>query len=245
MIENINSDTFDFIEGETLLIDKPYTYTSFDVVNRIRYRLKKITGKKKIKVGHAGTLDPLATGLLILCTGKKTKKIDQIQGQTKEYTGEIELGKSTPSYDLETEFDKTFETSHITPKILEEVKNTFLGEIEQIPPVFSAVKIDGKRAYESARKGKEVEIKPRIVTVSEFKIDTTNFPIISFTITCSKGTYIRSIASDFGKRCDSGAYLKTLKRTKIGSYDLNKAYNLDDFVDQLELLIDDADTQGA
>lgn len=242
----INENTpFDFIEGETLLIDKPYTYTSFDVVNRIRYRLKKITGKKKIKVGHAGTLDPLATGLLIICTGKKTKTIDQIQAQTKEYTGEIELGKSTPSFDLETEFDQEFETKHISPEILEEVRKSFLGEIEQIPPVFSAIKVDGKRAYESARKGKEVEIKPRDVSILEFDINIENFPIINFRIVCSKGTYIRSIARDFGKKCNSGAYLKSLTRTKIGDYDVKNAYNLDAFVEQLENLIDNADTQGA
>lgn len=244
MINNITDDSFDFIEGVTLLVDKPYTYTSFDVVNKIRYRLKKITGKKKIKVGHAGTLDPLATGLLIICTGKKTKTIDLIQAQTKEYTGEIELGKSTPSFDLESEFDKEFDTTHITEEILKDVTLSFIGDIEQIPPAFSAIKVNGKRAYELARKGKEVEIKSRNVNISEFEIDTANFPIISFRIVCSKGTYIRSIARDFGVKCQSGAYLKSLRRTKIGNYDVQNAYELDSFVQQLETL-KHADSQGA
>jgi tRNA pseudouridine55 synthase len=230
---------FKFEEGEVFLIDKPYTYTSFDAVNKLRYRIKKITKNKKIKVGHAGTLDPLATGLLIICTGKKTKTIDEIQAQTKEYTGEIELGKTTPSFDLETVFNQEFPTTHITPEMLDEVRNTFLGEISQRPPVFSAVKVDGKRSYELARKGKEVEIQARQVTIESFDIDPSNFPIISFRIVCSKGTYIRSIANDFGERCQSGSYLKSLRRTKIGDFDVAHSYQIDDFVGHLEKLIDE------
>lgn len=228
----------DFTEGEILLIDKPYTYTSFDAVNKIRYRLKKITGNKKIKVGHAGTLDPLATGLLIICTGKKTKTIDQIQAQTKEYTGEIELGKTTPSFDLETEFDNHFDTSGISLEKIEEARKSFLGEIDQIPPMFSAVKVDGKRLYDLARKGKEIEVEARKVTIDTFDIDASDFPIVKFRIVCSKGTYIRSIARDFGLKCNNGSYLKSLRRTKIGDFSIEQASNLDTFVNKLEELID-------
>jgi tRNA pseudouridine55 synthase len=231
-------DKLDYNEGQTILIDKPYTYTSFDAVNKIRYRLKKITQNKKIKVGHAGTLDPLATGLLIICTGKMTKTIDQIQSQTKEYIGEIELGKSTPSYDLETDIDQNYPTQHITREVLEEARQSFLGTISQIPPIFSAIKVDGKRSYDLARKGKEVVIEPRQVVIEVFDIDSSHFPIINFRIVCSKGTYIRSIAHDFGLMCLSGGYLKSLRRTKIGDFDVQNAHQLDTFVSQLENSID-------
>jgi tRNA pseudouridine55 synthase len=224
-----------FEEGQVLLIDKPYTYTSFDAVNKIRYRLKKITKNKNIKVGHAGTLDPLATGLLIICTGKKTKTIDEIQGQTKEYTGEIELGKSTPSFDLETDFDQEYAIEHITKEAIEEVRKSFLGEIEQFPPIYSAIKVDGKRSYELARKGKEVKTEARKINIHLFEIDDSDFPILRFKISCSKGTYIRSIAHDFGKKLMSGSYLKSLRRTKIGDFDIKNALNLDTFVAELEL----------
>jgi tRNA pseudouridine55 synthase len=227
----------DYKNGQVLLIDKPYTYTSFDAVNKLRYRLKKITGDKKIKVGHAGTLDPLATGLLIICTGKKTKTIDEIQAQTKEYTGEIELGKTTPSFDLETDFDQTFPTEHISKELIEKARLSFLGEIKQIPPSFSAIKVDGKRSYELARKGKEVVIEARTVQIDAFDIDSSEFPILKFRIVCSKGTYIRTIANDFGKVCQSGSYLKALRRTKIGDFDIKDAHELDVYVQQLEDLI--------
>lgn len=228
----------DYIEGQVLLIDKPYTFTSFDAVNKLRYRLKKLTHKKKIKVGHAGTLDPLATGLLIICTGKRTKTIDQIQAQTKEYIGEFELGKTTPSFDLETEFDSSPATDHITPELIEAVRQTFIGEIQQTPPMFSAIKVDGKRLYELARQGKETEVKSRTVTIEAFEIDAQHFPILSFRIVCSKGTYIRSIARDIGQRLESGAYLKSLRRTKIGDYSVADAHNLDELTKQLEEQID-------
>lgn len=227
---------FNFKEGETLLIDKPYTFTSFDAVNKLRYRIKRITGVKKIKVGHAGTLDPLATGLLIICTGKLTKTIDQIQAQTKQYTGEFEIGKTTPSFDLETEFDSKTPYDHVTPELLEEARTSLTGLIEQIPPMYSAIKVDGKRLYELARKGKEKIIEPRFVEIHEFTIDASSLPIVKFSITCSKGTYIRSMARDFGKTLGTGAYLKELRRTKIGEYDIKEAYQLDTLSDYLDTL---------
>ena len=235
---NTTYKTFDFKEGETILIDKPYTWTSFDVVNKVRYRLKRLLGVKKIKVGHAGTLDPLATGLLILCTGKSTKTIDNIQGQIKEYTGEFELGKTTPSFDLESEFDAEFSTDHITPDLITEITQCFIGEIDQVPPMFSAIKVDGKRLYELARKGKEAEVKSRKITIHSFDVSTDRFPIIEFKIVCSKGTYIRSIARDFGEKLNSGAYLKSLRRTKIGDYAIEDSVDLDHFIQHLEQLAD-------
>ena len=234
----------DYINGKVLLIDKPYTFTSFDAVNKLRYRLKRLTGKKKLKVGHAGTLDPLATGLLIICTGKSTKTIDQIQAQTKEYTGVFEIGKTTPSFDLETEFDSEQDYSSVTDELLEQTRASLEGDILQVPPIYSAIKVDGKRLYELARKGKEKKIEPRAVKIETFEIDSSQLPFIKFRIVCSKGTYIRSIANDFGKALGCGAYLKELKRTKIGDYNLEDAYNLDDFVVTLEKLIDES-SQGA
>ena len=185
--------------GAVFLVDKPLDWTSFQVVNKLRWVIRKTFKIKKIKVGHAGTLDPLATGLLIICVGKKTKEIDTYQGKEKEYTGTITVGGTTASFDLEEEIDQTFPTEHITEEELQAAALKLTGEIEQYPPIFSAVKIDGKRAYESARKGEEVKVKPRQVSVSKFDIDTSEFPKIHFTIVCSKGTYIRSMASDFGK----------------------------------------------
>lgn len=211
-------------EAKILLIDKPLKWTSFDVVNKVRY-----TGKFK-KVGHAGTLDPLATGLLILCTGKMTKEIDSYQAQEKEYTGKFVLGKTTPSIDLETEFDAEFPVEHIDKELLNKVKNQLTGEISQTPPVHSAIKVNGKRAYESAREGKEIELKSRLITIKEFDIDSSNFPEISFRIVCTKGTYIRSLVSDFGKLTNSGAYLSELRRTRIGDFKIENAINIDSFV---------------
>ncbi len=209
-------------DGIVLLIDKPLGWTSFDAVNKIRYAC----GGRKIKVGHAGTLDPLASGLLIICVGKKTKTIDGIQGQEKEYTGTFTLGATTPSFDLETEIDKTFPTEHISEEKIKQVAEGFIGYQEQTPPIFSAIKIEGKRAYNSARKGEKVEMKKRSITIDEFEITKINLPEVNFRIKCSKGTYIRSIANDFGERLESGSHLSSLRRTKIGDYNIKDAKNL-------------------
>ncbi len=223
----------DFISGETLLIDKPIGWTSFDVVNKIRWNIKQKLKIKNIKVGHAGTLDPLATGLLIICTGKNTKLIDDLIGQDKEYTGIILLGKTTPSYDLETEFDQEFDVSSISLDALELVRQTFLGEQEQIPPIFSAKKINGKRAYDYAREGKELVLKPNKINIKHFSIDASTFPQISFSISCSKGTYIRSIAHDFGKKLGAGATLTTLRRTKSGACSIDDARTVDGWLHEI------------
>lgn len=211
----------DFLEGQILLIDKPLTWSSFQAVNKLKYILKrKYDLPKKFKIGHAGTLDPLATGLLIICTGKFTKRITEIQAQAKEYTGTITLGATTPSYDLETEIDATFPTEHISEALILETTKQFLGEINQKPPVFSAIKKDGKRLYEHARVGEDVEIAFRKTTIHEFEITRIALPEIDFRVKCSKGTYIRSLAFDFGIALNSGAHLTALRRTKIGDYDV-------------------------
>ncbi len=224
------SNTIDFTEGCTILVDKPYTWTSFDVVNKIRWNLKQKLGVKKIKVGHAGTLDPLATGLLIICIGKHTKLIDQLMGGEKTYTGTILVGKTTPSYDLETEYNEAFPTDHITPEMVEEVRKTFIGEQQQIPPIFSAKQIDGKRAYDLARAGKEIVMKSNTIHISDFKISMARFPEIDFEISCSKGTYIRSIAYDFGKALQSGGVLTDLRRTQSGELSIENAKSVDDWI---------------
>lgn len=209
----------DYLEGQVLLIDKPLKWSSFQAVNKLKYILKRRYNlPKKFKIGHAGTLDPLATGLLIVCTGKFTKRITEIQGQAKEYTGTFTVGATTPSYDLETEVDANFPTEHITPELIRETVKQFIGEIDQKPPVFSAIKKDGKRLYEHARAGEEVEIASRKTTIHEFEITRIELPEIDFRVKCSKGTYIRSLAFDFGKALNSGAYLSVLRRTKIGDY---------------------------
>lgn len=213
----------DYKEGQVLLIDKPLEWTSFQVVNKIRWHIRQRFGIKKIKVGHAGTLDPLATGLLILCTGKFTKKIDQYQGQIKEYTGEITLGATTPSYDLETEVNETFSIDHITEDLIYKTTEQFTGDIEQVPPIFSAIKKDGVRLYELAREGKTTEIKTRNITINTFEITKVNLPKVEFRVVCSKGTYIRSLAFDFGKALNSGGYLSKLRRTKIGNFNVDNA----------------------
>lgn len=220
---------FDFIEGEVLLIDKPLGWTSFDAVNFLRSFIRKIYNIKQLKVGHAGTLDPLATGLLIICTGKKTKQIERFMGMDKVYVGSMELGATTPSYDKETEIDQTFNISQLTDGKLQEAAKLFRGEIDQVPPIFSAVKIDGKRAFNYARKELDVEIKSRKVTIHNFELINIDLPYVDFTITCSKGTYIRSLVSDFGKALNNGAFLSELCRTKIGEYSLNDAFSLEDF----------------
>ncbi len=220
----------DYLEGQILLIDKPLQWSSFQAVNKLKYILKRQYNlPKKFKIGHAGTLDPLATGLLIVCTGKFTKRITEIQGQAKEYTGTITVGATTPSYDLETEVDATFPTQHITADYIQETIPQFLGEIDQKPPVFSAIKKDGKRLYEHARAGEEVEIAFRKTTIHEFEITRVALPEIDFRVVCSKGTYIRSLAFDFGKALNSGAYLSVLRRTKIGNYSVENGVTPEDF----------------
>lgn len=227
------SPPYDFKAGAVLLVNKPLTWTSFDVVNKIRYTLKHKLKVKKIKVGHAGTLDPLATGLLIVCTGKFTKKIDSIQVQTKQYTGTLLLGKTTPSYDAEQEPDASYPTDHITEELLEINRNKFIGHLEQFPPHFSAIKVDGVPLYKSARRGELKEIKARPVHITQFDLTEIRMPEVDFFVECSKGTYIRSLANDFGKAVDSGAYLTKLCRTAIGDYQLNDAWDLEDLIEHI------------
>ena len=223
----------DFLNGQVLLIDKPLGWSSFQAVNKLKWAIRKRFGLKKIKIGHAGTLDPLATGLLIICTGKFTKKIPDYQGQTKEYTGTITLGSTTPSFDLETEINESFPTAHITEDLITRTTSQFIGEIEQAPPVFSAIKKDGKRLYEYAREGKEVTVKKRKVLVNSFEITDVRLPEVDFLISCSKGTYIRSIAHDFGKALDSGGHLSKLRRTKIGDFNVNIAQDPEVFSERI------------
>lgn len=227
----VSTNNFDFVNGEILLIDKPYKWTSFNVVGSVRYYLKHHFDIKKIKVGHAGTLDPLATGLLIICTGKYTKRIEELQTLEKEYTGTIRLGATTPCYDLEKEIDKTFDISYINDEILFKTTKKFIGNIEQTPPIYSALKINGKRAYEYARKNKEVKIKSKLINIKTFDISNirySEFVDIDFRVVCSKGTYIRSLARDFGEALNNGAHLTSLRRTKIGNYKLEDAFKIDD-----------------
>lgn len=231
----------DYLSGQVLLIDKPLHWTSFQVVNKLRWEIRGAFNIKKIKVGHAGTLDPLATGLLVLCTGKMTKQIDTFQAQIKEYTGTIILGSTTPSFDLETEINESFPTQHITAKLIQETTKQFTGELQQYPPIFSAIKKEGKRLYEFARAGEAVEIKPRTVHISEFeitKIDTStaenlNSIHVDFRVVCSKGTYIRSLANDFGKALQSGGHLSALRRTKIGDFNVIDAESIESFIENL------------
>jgi tRNA pseudouridine55 synthase len=225
-----------FEEGEVLLFDKPYLWTSFDLVNKVRFLLKHKFKFSKLKVGHAGTLDPLASGLLIICTGKATKTISTLQDQEKEYEAGILIGKTTPSYDLETEFDNEYPTEHITKEYIESVLPLFLGESDQVPPVYSAKFIDGKRAYELARQGKEVEMKPCRITIYEIELTDYNFPEIKIRIKCSKGTYVRSLVRDLGVKLNSGATLISLKRTAIGNFSVNNALTLEEFQNKLALL---------
>lgn len=219
----------EYKEGRVILIDKPLHWTSFQVVNKLRWLLRKKLGIPKIKIGHGGTLDPLATGLLVICSGKFTKKLAEFQNEDKEYTGIITLGATTPSYDLETEIDQRFDISEINPEQIHDAAQRFVGEIEQEPPVFSAVRKDGKRLYEYARKGEEVEIPKRLVTVYEFEIVSINLPEVHFRIRCSKGTYIRSLAHDFGKALQNGAHLSALRRTKSGSFSVEDAMTIEAF----------------
>jgi len=216
----------DFTEGQLLLVNKPYNWTSFDVVGKLRNAFKPL----KLKVGHAGTLDPLATGLLIICTGKMTKQIDTFQAQEKEYTGTMILGETTPSYDMETDADQKFDISHITEDQVREACKQFIGDIQQYPPAHSAIKIDGERLYEKARRGEEVELRLRSVTISEFEITGIALPEINFRVVCSKGTYIRSLVNDFGKALNNGAYLSKLRRTRSGDYKIEDAHEVMELV---------------
>jgi len=217
--------------GQVLLIDKPLHWTSFQVVNKLRWEIRQAFNIKKIKVGHAGTLDPLASGLLVICTGKMTKQIDSFQGQIKEYTGTLVLGSTTPSFDLETDIDTIYPTEHIT-----ETASQFIGEIQQFPPVFSALKKDGKRLYEFARAGEKVDIESRTVHISEFEITKIENLEVYFRVVCSKGTYIRSLANDFGKALQSGAHLSALRRTKIGDFNVDNAISIEKFIDDLSAI---------
>jgi len=232
-MSNFSKTAEEFLEGQVLLIKKPLGWSSFDVVKKIKNVIRTKHKLKKIKVGHAGTLDPLATGLLIICTGKFTKRIAEIQRQEKTYTGTITLGGTTPSYDLETEIDKDYETSHITKELIEETIIRFIGTIKQKPPIFSALKKGGERLYEKARRGEKIEIKNREVNVYEFNIISVDKLDVRFEIKCSKGTYIRSIAHDFGAALSSGGYLSKLCRTGIGKYKLSTAFDLETFEKQL------------
>jgi tRNA pseudouridine55 synthase len=232
-MENFPKTVQNFLDGQILLIKKPLGWTSFDVVKKIKNLIRTKYSLKKLKVGHAGTLDPLASGLLIVCTGKFTKRISELQGQEKIYTGDITLGGTTPSYDLETDIDTKFETNHISENLIKETTAQFIGEINQKPPIFSALKRGGERLYEKARRGEKFETEARKVSVHSFDIKTIALPKISFEIKCSKGTYIRSIAHDFGAALDSGAHLSKLCRTTIGDYQLVDALDISDFEKQL------------
>lgn len=226
---------FDFYTGEVLLIDKPYTWSSFQAVNKLKYAIKHhpsllVNGvKTKARVGHAGTLDPLATGLLIVCTGKKTKTINTLMGMEKEYTGTFFIGATTPCFDLEKPVDKTYPIEHITEEMILATAKQFTGILQQVPPLFSAIQIDGKRAYELARAGKDTELKAREVEIKTFEITGVSLPMVDFKIVCSKGTYIRSIARDFGQALGSGAHLTKLCRTRIGNFELKDAISPEDF----------------
>ncbi len=237
MLQSFRFDrTPDFEAGEILIIDKPLTWTSFDVVNKIRYILKRHTGNRKLKVGHAGTLDPLASGLLIVCTGKATKLIEEIQVGEKVYDAVFRLGATTPSFDRETEIDKAFVLPEFSNDKIAEVAKSFIGQNFQTPPAYSAIQINGKRAYEYARKGKDVKIDQREIFISDMKINEINLPDVNLTVTCSKGTYIRTLADDFGKRLDNGAFLYYLRRIRSGSFSINEAVELKDFEEYMNNL---------
>lgn len=227
-----------FIEGEVLYFNKPLTWTSFDLVNKFRYKLSRKLNVKKIKVGHAGTLDPLATGVMIICTGRATKQIDEFQYQTKEYVATLRLGETTPSFDQETGVDAVYPTDHITPGFLNKVLASFVGTIEQVPPVFSACKVDGKRAYELARKGEDVVLKSKTLVIDSLELLECEMPVIKIRVVCSKGTYIRALARDIGVALHSGAHLIGLERTRIGEVTLDQcmsADEMDDFFDSIEI----------
>lgn len=220
----------EFCKGSTILVDKPLHWTSFDAVNKLRWHLRTRLGVKKLKVGHAGTLDPLATGLLVICIGKHTKNIEGLMADLKTYTGTILVGKTTPSYDLETEYNGEYPTDHITSELIETVRQSFLGVQQQVPPIFSAKQVNGQRAYDLARAGKEIELKANTVEVMNFKVNASRFPEVDFEITCSKGTYIRSIADDFGRRLESGGTLIALRRTASGANVIADAKQVEEWI---------------
>lgn len=232
ILKKIYSDIQEFAEGQLLLVNKPYKWTSFDVVGKIRNAFKPL----KLKVGHAGTLDPLATGLLIICTGKMTKQIDSFQAEEKEYTGTMVLGATTPTYDLESEPEQQFATNHLTEERIKQTCAQFTGDIQQYPPAHSAIKIDGERLYEKARRGEEVELRLRSVTISEFEITRIELPEVDFRVVCSKGTYIRSLVNDFGKALDNGAYLSRLRRTRSGAFRVDDAWEVMEIVNVIREL---------
>jgi tRNA pseudouridine55 synthase len=230
---NTYSSAQDFIDGTILVVDKPAGWTSFDVVNKLRYGIKRLTQIKRIKVGHAGTLDPLATGVLVVCTGKMTKQITTLIADDKEYVGTITLGGTTPSFDLETEIDKTFPVDHITEELIEAARLKFVGEIFQVPPIFSAKKIDGKPAYKAARRGEEVKMRKTVVTISELEFTKIEMPNLEFRMRCTKGTYVRSFANDLGQELQSGAHLSLLRRTASGAYRIEEAADVTKMQDEI------------
>lgn len=223
-----------FISGEVLCFDKPYGWTSFALVAKVRNALCRRLGVKKLKVGHAGTLDPLATGVLVVCTGRATKRIDELQAHTKEYVATLKLGETTPSFDLEKPVDAVYPTEHITREKVEDVLKTFVGRIEQVPPAFSACKVNGDRAYDLARKGKDVELKPKVLVIDELELLRCDLPEIEIRVVCSKGTYIRALARDIGQALDSGAHLTALRRTRVGDVRVENCLTLDEFPQWLE-----------
>jgi len=224
----------DFIEGEVLCVAKPLNWTSFNLVSKIRWNLRQLLKIKKLKVGHAGTLDPLATGVMIICTGKATKRIDTFQYQTKEYIATLELGATTPSFDLELPIDGTYPTEHINRALIDEIIPHFVGEIWQVPPVYSAVKVDGKRAYDYARDGQDIELKPKLLVIDEIEVLDFSLPVLKIKVVCSKGTYIRALARDIGLKLNSGAHLTGLERTRIGDFKLENCWQIDDLVRKLQ-----------
>lgn len=226
---------YDFLAGEVLLFDKDLDWTSFDLVQRVRNTLCRKMGIKKMKVGHAGTLDPLATGLMILCTGKSTKQIESFQAREKEYTATLKLGATTPSFDMETEEDATFETAHLTKELIEEALKKFEGEIDQVPPVFSAVKVKGKRAFDYARNGEEVKLQAKKIVIDRIELESWDSSFIKIRVNCSKGTYIRALARDIGETLKCGAYLTELRRTRIGEFKVEDAFKVDYFLENLNL----------
>ena len=225
----------DFVEGEILYVEKPLNWTSFDLVNKIRWKITRSLKLKKLKVGHAGTLDPLATGVMIICTGKATKRIDEFQYQDKEYIATLKLGATTPSFDLEKEIDAEYPTDHITRELIDQVIPTFKGEIWQVPPVYSAVKVDGKRAYDYAREGQAVELKPKLLVIDEIEVLKFSLPELKIRVVCSKGTYIRALARDIGEALHSGAHLTALERTRIGEVTLEKCLKIDDLLNRFDI----------
>ncbi len=226
---------YDFPTGEILVFNKDLNWTSFDVVNKVRYELCRMMGVKKLKVGHAGTLDPLATGVIVLCTGKATKRIESIQATEKEYVATLKVGATTPSFDLETEEDSSKEYSHVTRELLQNVVSEFIGEIDQVPPVFSAVKVKGKRAFDYARSGEEVKLQAKKIVIHEVEIEDFDLPYIKLRIACGKGTYIRALARDIGEALNCGAYLTALERTRVGEYKLSDAFKVDYFLENLKI----------